>query len=325
MKIITLIPVKNESWILAFTLRNFSLFSDEIIILDDSSTDDSVAIAQLFPKVTVIPFTSKETHVDMSVRRNILLSEGRKRGGTHFICLDADESLSTECIQLLPKHLTPLLPGDTIFLPWITLFEKENNFYFASSEKEHYKNFIFCDDGKTVYPQQAISEARTPPFPTGKNISIPYSKGSVFHFQYVARERTRMKQAWYMCNELIEGKRSAKRINATYRYTKNIKSKHEEQATDSFLVENNHLITTEISDAFHKEMIFSLFETHSVSFFEPLDIWHIDSLQCYFIEKVGRSPHPSIFPYLLLYINDIKNKVRNTIVLQRLSKKDKKN
>lgn len=318
MKIITLVPVKNESWILEFTLRNFSLFSDEIIILDDSSTDDSVAIAQNFPKVTVVPFTSKEAHVDMSVRRNILLIEGRKREATHFICLDADESLSIKYIDLMKEHLRSLLPGDTIFLPWVTLFEKGKAFYFASLEKENYKNFIFCDDGKTMYPQQAISEARTPPFHEGKKISTPYTEGCVFHFQYVAKERTRMKQVWYMCNELIEGKRSAKRINATYRHTKNIKSKYEEQTTDPFLAENNNLITTEISDAFHKEMIFSLFETHSVSFFEPLDIWHIDSLQQYFVEKVGRNPHHRTFPNWLLYINDIKNKTRNNIVLKRL-------
>lgn len=313
MKIITLVPVKNEAWILHFSLTNFSLFSDEIIILDDGSTDESMSIAKTFPKVAVIPFTAKEKHVDMSVRRNKLLEEGRLRGGTHFVCLDADETLSSRYISILRDHLESLSIGDTLLLPWITVFQKNDSYYFSEKETTSYKNFIFCDDKKSMYPQQSISETRTPPL-TGNNIHLPYEDGCVFHFQYIAQERTAMKQVWYMCNELVEGRRSARRINATYRHTKGTADRYKEPVDDSFVMGVKNTINTSISDSYHKEKVLEFFKTYSILFFENLDIWHIQSLYDQFKKEVGKAPIPKTFPSWLLWANDLKNKLKNGIL-----------
>jgi glycosyltransferase involved in cell wall biosynthesis len=221
MKVISLLPVKNESWVLRFSLKNFSLFSDEILILDDGSQDQLLELVKEFPKVSVIPFSVKEKHVDMSLRRNTLLTEGRARGGTHFVCLDADEVFSQTSIFTLSEILPTLTRGETLLLPWIILAKDSENdtLYFDTKGKKKYKDFIFCDDKISVYEKKFLSESRTPGKDTLKKI-VPFEKGCVLHFIYIAGKRTQLKQAWYRASELIEGTRSARKINATYAVTK---------------------------------------------------------------------------------------------------------
>jgi glycosyltransferase involved in cell wall biosynthesis len=95
MKIITLLPVKNEGWILRSTLRNMSDFSDHIVIADQKSTDDSLAIYQEFEKVQVIE--NKNTGHSNSVRWQLLDYARKTFGlGNIIVCVDADEMIRSD-------------------------------------------------------------------------------------------------------------------------------------------------------------------------------------------------------------------------------------
>ena len=185
MKIITLVPVKNEGWILRFSLKNFSIFSDEIIILDDNSNDNLYEIVKEYPKVKVIPFVTKETFVDMSLRRNILLKEGRRSGGTNFVFLDADEIFSDNFSRNLRKNIASMRQGETLCLPWVFIEQDGGDLCFNSKEKSGHKDFIFYDDELSVFKKQFLSEDRTPGNHLHK-IYIPFEKGYVLHFQKLA-------------------------------------------------------------------------------------------------------------------------------------------
>jgi glycosyltransferase involved in cell wall biosynthesis len=312
MKVISLLPVKNESWILRFSLKNFSLFSDEILILDDGSQDQLLELIKEFPKVSIIPFSIKEDHVDMSLRRNTLLTEGRIRGGTHFVCLDADEIFSQTTISTLFKILPTLGKGETLLLPWIILGKDPKNeiLYFDTKDKKSYKDFIFCDDGISVYDKKFLSESRTPGKDLLKKI-IPFEEGYVLHFIYIAGKRTQLKQAWYRASELIEGTRSARKINATYAVTKSPIFNNKELLDEIYTRENFYLIEEKAGYEFYIQALQKIFSKKGILFFEPLDIWHIEELRNLFIKEVGREPKPKTFPLWLLHINDVKNIVRN--------------
>lgn len=310
MKVITLVPVKNESWILNFSLKNFSLFSDEILVLDDASEDTSTAVASAHPKVTVIPYKDGESHVNMSKRRSALLEAGRKAGGTHFVCLDADEIVSDALSRSLKEELKSLSPTQKLLLPWVLVNRSKEDFVYSIEYEDNYKDFAFCDDGKVGFIDRALSEERTP----GGNDSakrLNFEKGCVYHFQNVPLKRNQYKQAWYRCNELMEGIKSPRRINMIYDFTKNLTSKRAILIKDSFIEENKGLIDREADFSLPLRRVISLFDEKGILFFEPLDIWYLEELSQLFVKEVGRMPSAQTYPSLLLYCNDIKNRVRN--------------
>lgn len=310
MKIITLVPVKNEAWILRFSLKNFSLFSDEILILDDGSTDESTNISSSFKKVTIIPFCEKENHVNMSHRRNILLNEGRRRGGTHFVMLDADEVFAATFVANMESDLLRMNPGQKLLLPWLFVGVRNGTFVFDTNQKTNYKDFIFCDDGISSYEEKFLSEPRTPGT-LKKLIAVSFEQGAVYHLQNLAVKRNQFKQAWYRVNELLKGDRSAKRINATYDYTKNLYVRNPIPVQDTFVLENYPLIEKDADYDFYLDRIKELFRKKNVLFFEGLDIWHISELRQIFIQETGREPEPAVFPRWVLILNDFKNRVKN--------------
>lgn len=312
MKVITLVPVKNESWILDFSLKNFSLFSDEILLLDDASEDDSVAVAAAYPKVKVIPYKDNDPHVNMSKRRTRLLEAGRASGGTHFVCLDADEVISDGLTKNIREELLQLSAGQKLLLPWILINRSLEDFVYSKEYEDNYKDFAFCDDKKVSFIDRALSEERTP----GSNNSakkIDFRKGCVYHFQNIPLKRNQYKQAWYRCNELLEGVKSPRRINMIYDFTKDLSSKDAVKVTDSFIAENKGCIKKEADFSLPLQRIIHLFEEKGILYFEPLDIWYLEELKETFLIKQQREPRTKKFPDWLIYFNTLKNKIINAL------------
>ena len=54
MKVIALMPVRNEAWVLEHSLRCLSGYCDVILVADQDSEDASREICRGFPRVTVL-------------------------------------------------------------------------------------------------------------------------------------------------------------------------------------------------------------------------------------------------------------------------------
>jgi glycosyltransferase involved in cell wall biosynthesis len=87
----------NEENILPHLIKHYSSFCEKIVILDNNSTDNSVAIAESFVNTEVIPFSSNnEFHdgIHINLKNNVWRSSV---GEADFVILgDADEFLYHE-------------------------------------------------------------------------------------------------------------------------------------------------------------------------------------------------------------------------------------
>lgn len=318
MKIIALLPFKNEEWILPTYISDLSGIVDQIIGIDDGSTDKSV---QILEEAGALVFKNENTIKTGWAEHNIrqkLLQLGRQHGGTHFVCLDADEIFNLDFRRKAREIISSLSPGQAVSMKWTTLWKSLYTERIDSVYKNLYKDFIFCDDTQLEYPYAFLGVKRTP---SKESHTIKVDGGnSVFHFQYVNFQKNQLKQAWYMCSELVKGERSVKRINLTYAIT--LDGKHvKTQAVDqnqyaSILLPKEQLID---SENWHLCEIKRMFNEHGISFFEPLNIWGIKQLQNIFLETFQRKPKIKTFSKTLVYANKTRHLVKD--VLKSIFKK----
>jgi glycosyltransferase involved in cell wall biosynthesis len=311
MKIVALMPVKNESWVLKSSLKSLSTVVDEIIVFDDNSDENYEDIFSQLSKVKVFKGGDCDI-VNMSSKRKKLLELGRVSGGTHFVWLDADELFSDVFLTNFSLYIKKMVPGQKMMMKWIFLCDKKS-YRCDGVFSDLYKDFIVYDDGVAEFEDKKLSEGRTP----GNNsnpIIVNPRDGVVLHLQYMNKDRNDFKQAWYRCLELIDGKRGARRINNTYAIAANSEKWRKNILPKNFESKFLDDINPETSDDnwYFKELL-TFFDKYGIEFFEPLQIWDIKKLQDEFKKRVGREPLSKIFPKWLVSLNNLKNIIRALI------------
>ncbi len=314
MKIIALLPFKNEEWVIKEYIASIKKVTSHIIAYDDYSTDLSRKILEeAGAKIISEDYTTESGWAEHSIRQRLLI-EGRKEGGTHFICLDADEIFSDNFYVSAIKNISTLEPGQSLWLDWVTLFRNKNTERVDGVYKNINKSFIFCDDVHSDFPYAFLGVSRSPGDPLFRKV-ITRKDGSVIHFQFLNTERSSVKRIWYMCSEHIKGARSAVRINATYEIQKDKQgiATQNLSAVESFTIVDESVADYHIHNDWRFKEILSWFEKYSIEYFEPLDIWDNITLKELFKEKTYRYPTPKIIPSWIIKINEFKNKLILTI------------
>lgn len=310
-KIIALLPFRNEEVFLKEYIHTVKKITDHIVAHDNGSTDNGTQMLKEAGAI-IIPrsIEFKEDFREHEIR-TLLLEHGRIHGGTHFICLDADEVFSDNFHAHARDTILALSPGQSLWMDWVTLFRDASTERIDGIYKKISKSFIFCDDVGMQFKYAFLGVSRTPGDVLNR-VVIERSKGSVIHYQYVNTERSDMKRMWYMCYEHIRKVRSPLRINATYDIQKNKTN----TPTRSLSLETKFTIINPAVTTYDREndwrfiAIKNWFDTYGVEFFEPLDIWEDGHLRKLFKERAGRNPQPVVLPSWLLKLNDIKNKIR---------------
>lgn len=314
MKIVALLIFKNEENYLASYISSITNIAETLVALDDESTDNSVEIVKKYAKnkIKVILQKAPKKTMDEPVGklRQSCLEIGRETGGTHFICLDADEAFTSQFKKNANNYLTKMKPGDKLFLQWLTMWNSSNSYIDDKSVwSNNYKDFIFFDDGKVDFQNIAIHEPRTPyKEGVGNSIRIPIKDGAVFHWQFVPQRYFQIKQAYYRCYELVQGK-DYREINGTFKITHNrpfIKMKkvpsewYEDLLLPTFSKINS-------SNNFYDRII-KYFDEYGCEKFQKLEIWHIKELRDEYKKRVGYDPRTTRY-----YLSSVKRIIKDTI------------
>jgi hypothetical protein len=295
MKIIALMPVKNEEWILPTTLEDLSRYIDDLVVCDGSDEDNSRVVIKKYGGHLI----SESKTLDYSLWRSELLKKGRELGGTHFIWLDADESFTNNFHTNYIKILKSLKPGQAVTMEWICLWKSVFKQRFDNSIwVKSYKDFIFCDDQISDFKTKVIHESRTPVIINNENlIKLSPKFGAVLHFQFVPFLRFQEKQAYMRCRELLISNREAPAINKDYSITNDNTKINTINVPRTWISDFQNLEKIEAlgNNHYYLKKIFNYFSEFGVEKFEPLDIWHIDALKDFFVNSLGRNPQPKLY------------------------------
>jgi hypothetical protein len=243
------------------------------------------------------------------------LEKGRKKNGTHFIWLDADEVFTYPFLKNSRKYIERLKPGEKLAMKWLTTWKTP---YFYRDDKSIWSNimkdFIVYDIPEYNFEDKYLSEGRTQGGNTEENlIEIKPEDGSVIHFEYVPWMHFQVKQAWYRCIELIKQPEKAFLINTWYSITLDdphvgLKKIPKEWLNGIYIPEN----INNLPAGWRLEEILKWFDEYGIEFFEPLQIWHVEELYDEFLKRIKRKPEPLLRPPLFskLMLDTIFNKLK---------------
>lgn len=313
-KIIALLPVKNEAHILDFSLENMSLFCDHIIVADQMSGDGSRNIYKKYPKVIVVD-NKRQGHSN-EVRWDLLV-EARKLGSNNLIInLDADEFIPS---NLFTKFLSSesFTRGCSFKFPWIQLWKTPDKYNIDKFWKNQYKAIAWVDDGVSNYEKINVINDHTNRIPEPflkKCKKIEYAP--ILHLNFLFWEKNKIKQAWYKCAELIDGKRSIRRINNAYCATNEKYNKRFLPTPTEWLRDDRDKILAVLNNKIDKSRlkdIYNFFDKYGIEFFEHLEIWDLDELKNEFIKITGREPIVKHYPYLFIKLIELRRLIKRIL------------
>jgi hypothetical protein len=292
MKTIALMPVRNEAAILPFSLDCLSSCCDVIMVYDQASTDSTRDICRQFTKAVLI---ESNIAAVSEVGRWKLLDAARDFEGDNLLwCTDADELISPVLFhEFLTRDRERLLPGTVVEGMFHHLWERPDRYRDDQSPYAPYwKEFGLVDDRTTDFDRSPTLPLHQPRVPLGAGQTRLRSDSlHVLHLQWLMANENQVKQAWYRCQEWLDGK-TAIEINRRYAITLPA-TRTRTSAVPSKWMEGlsfPELVTGGIT--WQEEEILEALEERGAEFFEPLEIWHIPKLGQLFRSQVGRRPRP---------------------------------
>jgi glycosyltransferase involved in cell wall biosynthesis len=284
MKIIAILPVKNEEWILEKTLKSISNFCDVIIVGDSNSTDSTPELCKKFPKVVYLRVNDVPHPKDLN-RRQVLLDTAREYKGNNVIfCLDADEIVTANILNNTEwaDFLNELKPGESVLLQWIALWGDPNKYRDDDSPwSNNWKHFLFRDDKKTNYALGNLQESRIPK--ALESNAKRFNNVKVLHYQFVVWDRMLSKQCYYRIIERITlPDKSFLSINSRYGITKDERNmilknvpKNWVEPWEDLGIDLSHFVD-DLNLHWYDVEVLKFFNQFGLKYFAGLDIWDID-------------------------------------------------
>ena len=194
-RVICVTPARNEAWILERFLSAAELWADHVIVADQQSTDQTVAIAKQFDKVRVV--TNRGGEYDEGKRQQLLLAAAREFPGPRVIvALDADEFLSPSWDSVEWQQALQSSPGTVLAFDWVNILPDGTHAWIPPQKIP----YGFVDDGSD-HAGERIHATRIPVHDHSPIFNL--SETRVLHFQYTDWPRMKSKQRWYQCWERV--------------------------------------------------------------------------------------------------------------------------
>lgn len=211
MKLIALMLVRNEAWVLGMSARAALRWCDSLLIFMDRCSDNTDRIVNGLVKDfgagrVAFQHTEQAEHWREMDIRHQMLEDGRRMGGTHFAMVDADEAVTYNQIANARNWTANLNPGQVLDLPMICPHRGLERYRDDHSDWSRSQLSVsFCDAPHLAWkPRNGYQFHQRCPQGSGEHLNPLHrdkAKGGAFHFQWVSWERLISKHRWYVLNE----------------------------------------------------------------------------------------------------------------------------
>ena len=286
MKIIGIIPVRNEEWIIRQNLQVLTEVCNIIIVGDQDSTDQTVEICHEFPKVHLVDNSDRlPTYAydpNVLTTRQRLLDAARCYDGHNIILyVDADEILSANVLgnEAWRSYLDALSPGEALSIPFVWIWGTPRHYV---SDRSVWANlWIVCAFRDDRISDFEVGSLHEPHIPQKLNANPRKLKDvKLLHYAQMPQNRWESRQCFAMMLELIHGKPPGQ-VNKEYVITMASKSMILAPVPPEWIepwidmgIELEHVDDPE-TNWFDLEVL-KLFSHYGIERFSDLNIWHLD-------------------------------------------------
>lgn len=243
MRLIGLLCVRNEAWVLGCTLRAAMKWCDEVIVVDHNSTDATFDIINQVTKENPwrvhysrwvptekktltsryegsrtilnpnppqtweadVPVADESRWDEQDMRQHSLLL-GRQRGGTHFAMIDADEILTANLLGRVRQDVQHLDPAQVLDYPLYAARSLQEYQDDASDWSNGWMSLVFRDAPHLAWKPASDNyhfHSRCPWGTMSRYRPVEWPQGGVLHLQFANRRRLLAKHIWYRMVEQI--------------------------------------------------------------------------------------------------------------------------
>ena len=226
MKIVAIMPVRNEAWCLRHTLPAVLRWADAVVIVAHCCTDESTEIIR----------KARLDHLDQQVmcaeesnpiwhemqQRQHMLQWSRILGATHVAIVDADEVLTENLVPGIRDIIEATPPGHMLQLPWVCLRGDLHHFHADGVWGNAMVSFCFPDQPDFRWSSQERDgydfHRRHPLGCELFHRPIGRGEGGLIHLQFVRDRALRAKQAHYQMTEVRRwpGRQTPAQLAAMY-------------------------------------------------------------------------------------------------------------
>ena len=206
MKLIGILPVRNEDWILGLTLRAHLMWMDEVVILDHASTDRTREIINEVERENKgrvhLSVDSNPVWREMA-HRQYLLEEARGLGATHIAVLDADEILCGDILEHIRGWVESQQPRTYLCGPMRMMHRSIWEFRQDASIWSRARGSIAFTDHQELCWQQKNGYDHHHREPFGALAGGVINVDATMHLQFSHWRRLKAKHALYKITERI--------------------------------------------------------------------------------------------------------------------------
>jgi hypothetical protein len=223
MKLIGLMPCRNEAWCIGLTLRAALMWCDEMVVLmhecDDDSQDiicDAISESGDEAGDERITLIYEDGPWDKMRHRQRMLSVARARGATHIAMIDADEILTGD--RLRGARIYAAVPPEMLLVLPLYNLRGGLGWYHANGPWGNCTVSVVFED-RPELGWADLLDSREPQGATLESVQpIALSTGGVMHLRCANLDRCRAKHRLYKIMERIRcPERDVREIEQKYK------------------------------------------------------------------------------------------------------------